>query len=902
MIQNKLNKNGYIISKKNLSKLKLKEIQNELSITPKVNVDYNEIPTPIIVYTENQTEIIVPKYYGIDNFGMKDVKDELDNIDSHVDFEFTGKLRETQIDVAKVALEKIKQFGGGILQLHTGYGKTTVALYLASVLKLKTLIIVHKTFLQDQWFERIKQFTTASIGMIRQKKIDVIGKDIVIGMLQSISMIDYDSEIFKDFNLVIMDECFPGYTKIMTEDGLYTIAQLYTLWKTNKKIPLIKCLNEKNNVFEYKKLTRAWERKALELTQIKFADMMIEATTSHNFLTMSGYIEAKKITEHTVLVGHNDPGKNIFTPALNSDQLQVVYGSYVGHDNICALSNGQYTLKLDCREKEYFAWKTLMFEECDELVKDQYLTTKQFNLVNDIPQNKTMCPIWVIDALDHRGITIWLLDNDFMKRYPSQILLDTHKFNEETKIRLIQKLYKFNVTPCYSTSKNYIEIYGSDVKFLVANVYKYLPGYVKDQLCKYCQLDDIYVWNGQCLGYGTCKVSSVNTVSNENVMKVYDIEVDDNHNFIVTNDTSNCGPVVHNCHHAPSRIFSRALLKICPRYTIGLSATPHRNDGLTKIIKMFLGNILVKVERKGDNAVYVKSFDYTSNDPLFTEKLRWFKGSPKPDVVKMITNMYKMDQRNIFTASIINALRLKDERKILILSGRIEHLKLLKKLVDEMIQKDIDNGICTENEFTTSFYIGQMKDYELRDSAESNVIFATYSMAEEGLDIDGLNTLVLATPKKNIIQSIGRIMRKPIKEGDINPLIVDIVDDFSCFRNWGIKRNSYYRSKQYSLTTYKAFNDKCITFKDYLLDKKMMTKDDLDKKDLDLRKEYIVKLFGMETYKFERDIKFYNFPDDMFNYNCDYSTIFEINHEYGLINPGKTTEIDFDPPEFNIEI
>ena len=73
-------------------------------------------------------------------------------------------------------------------------------------LKLKTLVIVHKTFLQNQWVERISEFTNCKIGIIRQKKVDIENKDIVIGMLQSVSMIDYDKDIFKDFGLVIFDE------------------------------------------------------------------------------------------------------------------------------------------------------------------------------------------------------------------------------------------------------------------------------------------------------------------------------------------------------------------------------------------------------------------------------------------------------------------------------------------------------------------------------------------------------------------------------------------------------------------------------------------------------------------------------------------------------------------------
>ena len=72
----------------------------------------------------------------------------------------------------------------------------------------KTLVIVHKTFLMNQWKDRIMQFIPdAKIGYIQGNTIDVYGKDIVIGMLQSISMKDYPTRLFDEFGFVVFDEC-----------------------------------------------------------------------------------------------------------------------------------------------------------------------------------------------------------------------------------------------------------------------------------------------------------------------------------------------------------------------------------------------------------------------------------------------------------------------------------------------------------------------------------------------------------------------------------------------------------------------------------------------------------------------------------------------------------------------
>ena len=92
------------------------------------------------------------------------------------------------------------------MEIDTGLGKTVIALNIIAKLQVKTLIIVHKEFLMNQWIERIKEFLPdASIGKIQGQNIS-ISADIVIGMLQSLSMKDYDESIFDSFGFIIIDE------------------------------------------------------------------------------------------------------------------------------------------------------------------------------------------------------------------------------------------------------------------------------------------------------------------------------------------------------------------------------------------------------------------------------------------------------------------------------------------------------------------------------------------------------------------------------------------------------------------------------------------------------------------------------------------------------------------------
>lgn len=339
--------------------------------------------------------------------------------------------------------------------------------------------------------------------------------------------------------------------------------------------------------------------------------------------------------------------------------------------------------------------------------------------------------------------------------------------------------------------------------------------------------------------------------------------------------------IFDECHHTPSRIFSNCLSKTSFKYTIGLSATPVRADGLTKVMHWYLGNLIYKMEKKQDNNVYVKAFDYVSTDPLFVEKTSWFQGKRKASVPIMVTNMYKINSRNIFISNIINNLIGQKGRKILVLSHRLEHLEILKNMCDASIKIKVDNKELEDNEIITSKYIGGMKEAAQVIAGAADVIFASYALAEEGLDIDGLNTLILATPKTNIIQSIGRIMRKPIKSGDIFPMIVDIIDNFSVFSRWGAKRLEYYNNQKYKVNNYKALNDKCISIKDYLINKNVI-KNDIE--DEDLCFEYVCHVEDKYAYS----AKVQNNTLDTFwkntNYNPDLNSIFNIEYEWEITN------------------
>lgn len=212
---NKITKRGYVINKDSISIKQLNYIKRELYVCPE-----NENPFNIKykVYRETQKSLLIPRFYGLQKIDSN-VEDSIPMGTSIQNVIFNGTLRsETrQPEAVEKTVEHLQKYSGGILSLPTGYGKTTVALYILTQLKLRTIIFVHKEFLMNQWIEKIKQFLpNAEIGKIQGKTVDVVGKDIVIAMLQSVCVKEYHSSIFDGFGFTIIDETHHICTRVFS--------------------------------------------------------------------------------------------------------------------------------------------------------------------------------------------------------------------------------------------------------------------------------------------------------------------------------------------------------------------------------------------------------------------------------------------------------------------------------------------------------------------------------------------------------------------------------------------------------------------------------------------------------------------------------------------------------------
>ena len=229
--------------------------------------------------------------------------------------------------------------------------------------------------------------------------------------------------------------------------------------------------------------------------------------------------------------------------------------------------------------------------------------------------------------------------------------------------------------------------------------------------------------------------------------------------------------IVDEAHHICARVFSQAFFKFCPKYSLGLSATPVRKDGLTDVLHWFLGPPAFAVERENRGRTIVRTLRYKCSEYRLPPPVTRFG---KVSLVQMITDLVENAGRNEFLEIQVRKIMKNSGRRLLVLSDRRQHC-------EEMA--------CRLEDLGTGLYMGGMKEAKLKESAEQNIIVGTFSQAHEGLDIPVLDTVLLATPKSDVKQAVGRILRET--EGKKNdPIILDVADD------WGLMGSMYYKRRK----------------------------------------------------------------------------------------------------------
>lgn len=267
--------------------------------------------------------------------------------------------------------------------------------------------------------------------------------------------------------------------------------------------------------------------------------------------------------------------------------------------------------------------------------------------------------------------------------------------------------------------------------------------------------------------------------------------------------------IFDECHRVSAQCFSRCLHKLNCKNMLGLSATPTRGDGLSKILRFSIGDYMYLNEDEDeiDTDVKVKCYYYHDEDPSYNSVTYMYRlGQQKPNRSRMVTNISNYISRTKVIANLIsNVIKNESRRHILVLSDRLMQLRDLEVLL--ATQHNIESGYYTRQKYnqSTKKFDKQYKQEELDENTEKQVILSTYPMAREGLDIPTLNCLFLVTPVSNVQQACGRILRGD--EFDMERVIYDIVDPFSIFIGQCKSRQKYYKKDKFIIEHIDTFYD-----------------------------------------------------------------------------------------------
>ena len=251
--------------------------------------------------------------------------------------------------------------------------------------------------------------------------------------------------------------------------------------------------------------------------------------------------------------------------------------------------------------------------------------------------------------------------------------------------------------------------------------------------------------------------------------------------------------IVDECHRVagtPTSMtqFSKVISNLACRHKYGLSATVHRADGMIKCCYMLLGEVrhIVPDEAVKSRCMQVK-----------VERVDTFTKIPfgaldtdgTINYTKLISSLASNNLRN---DEILYRIADEPDHYHLILSDRLEQLYNLYNNLPEKLKAlaSVIDGKMTSKKGKAE------REQAIEDmrAGRKHILFASYKLAKEGLDIPRLDRLHLATPQKDyavIVQSVGRIAR--VFEGKGQPVCFDYVDNFKMAENMYRKRKTHYR-------------------------------------------------------------------------------------------------------------
>ena len=670
-------------------------------------------------------------------------------------------------DYQEKAVEQMYNAGYGILQSPAGSGKTQMGIALAVKLGKKCLWLTHTQDLLKQSYDRASQYIDKSLlGTITAGKVN-IGAGITFATVQTLAKQDLTQYKYM-WDVVIVDECFSCDTLINTINGYKKIKDI-------NYGDMVLSYNHKTKKAEYKPVIHKFSKGAESVLTVFVENGKMVITGNHPVYTQRGYIKAEEL-------------KN---------------GDYVLRDmqKACGFAKNEGKQQKQGKKKRLRLLFKGMFKKRGS--SSQYMDTREtekgFGTDERTEQNRS---IYKAKAVNEN-------------KQPYEQTRDKGKGIKDIKGTRSQTSYKRwkrnrtdratkNVNGCVNGIRNISRICCANKKskrglsYLLQNRFGNTSSYVgnrnrwklslltkktrtgqeESRFFKWIRVESIEIKKQTSDGTfgGLCPDG-----------KVYNIGVEDNHNYFANNI------LVHNCHRVagtPTSMtqFSKVISNLACKYKYGLSATVHRADGMIKCCYMLLGDVkhIVPDEAVKDKVMAVKvvRVDTMCNMPMSA-----LDTDGTINYTKLISSLANKKARN---DDILSHIVSDAEHYHLILSDRLDQLySIYESLPDDLkAQASVIDGSMTSKKGKAE------REQAIEDmrAGKRHFLFASYKLAKEGLDIPRLDRLHLATPQKDyaiIVQSVGRIART--FDGKEQPICFDYVDNFKMAENMYKLRCRHYK-------------------------------------------------------------------------------------------------------------
>ena len=356
---------------------------------------------------------------------------------------------------------------------------------------------------------------------------------------------------------VLCDECIPEVHFVETEYGKMKFRELKRRIDKGECIK-VKTFNEKTEQFEFKNIINIVDKGIKPVYEITTTGLnKIQATDNHPFMTQNGWKQLKDLEIGKDYLYLDKPSNQKTKYIPNDDQLQLILGSALGDGSLQKVSNNDYEFRIKFTHGEnqlnYLKFKQQMLC-CKEpyLLRSGYTHKDNIYTTNSkvflLPYNSK---IEFINHLDLRGLAVLYMDDGskLSKYNYSGTHISCNSFNLDETNALISKLKEFGVNSTNVPQKrnnkvyNELQIDSDNAKIFFEKIapYMHTDCYYKNPLST-----GEYEWNSNWKSFGGNIIKSIQYVGEQ---KVLDMEVEDNHNFLISKFYQKGGSsiLVHNC-------------------------------------------------------------------------------------------------------------------------------------------------------------------------------------------------------------------------------------------------------------------------------------------------------------------------------------------------------------------